>query len=198
VAAFVVSKGMACSVYAAQYLLEALYASGQASHAVKLMTDRGSDRSWAHMIYDVGSTITLEAWDNKYKPNQDWNHAWGAAPGNIIPRCLMGIEPLEPGFARTRIRPQPGPLQQAAMRLPTIRGPIEVAIRQEPGHFRMRLRLPANLVAEVHIPADRPEAVMEGGLPACQAPGVSFLRMDGGHAVLEIGGGPYEFEARSV
>lgn len=84
------------------------------------------------------------------------------------------------------------------MRLPTIRGPIEVAIRQEPGHFRMRLRLPANLVAEVHIPADRPEAVMEGGLPACQAPGVSFLRMDGGHAVLEIGGGPYEFEARSV
>ena len=26
----------------------------------------------------VGSTITLEAWDNKFKPNQDWNHAWGA------------------------------------------------------------------------------------------------------------------------
>jgi len=26
-----------------------------------------------------GSTIAMEAWDMKYKPNSDWNHAWGAA-----------------------------------------------------------------------------------------------------------------------
>ena len=22
------------------------------------------------------------------KPNQDWNHAWGAAPANLLPRFL--------------------------------------------------------------------------------------------------------------
>jgi hypothetical protein len=26
----------------------------------------------------------MEAWDNKYKVNQDWNHIWGTAAGNVI------------------------------------------------------------------------------------------------------------------
>ena len=100
VAEFIAGKGMACSVYAAQYLLEALFDAGAAETGLKRMIDTTTDRAWPHMVYDVGTTITLEAWDNKYKPNQDWNHAWGAAPGNIIPRKLMGIEPLEPGFKK--------------------------------------------------------------------------------------------------
>ena len=197
VVAFLIRKGMACSVYAAQYLLEALYAAGQPDQAMKLMTDRTTDRSWAHMIYNVGTTITLEAWDNRYKPNQDWNHAWGAAPGNIIPRCLMGIEPIEPGFARVRIRPQLGTLRHASIRLPTVRGPIEVAIRRETSSRHMALHVPANMVAEVHIPADSPDAVREGGHPAGRSPNVAFLRMEAGHAVFEVGAGCTVFEARS-
>ena len=98
VADFVKSRGMVCSVYGSQYLLEALYEAGEDDFALQLMTDRSSDRSWPHMIYDVGTTITLEAWDNKYKPNQDWNHAWGAAPANIIPRYLMGVQPTRAGL----------------------------------------------------------------------------------------------------
>ncbi|HSV99199.1 MAG TPA: trehalase family glycosidase [Sedimentisphaerales bacterium] len=81
VADFIKSRGMVCSVYGSQYLLEALYEADEGDFALRLMTDRSSDRSWPHMIYNVGTTITLEAWDNKYKPNQDWNHAWGAVPG---------------------------------------------------------------------------------------------------------------------
>jgi hypothetical protein len=42
----------------------------------------------------------MEAWDDSFKPNQDWNHPWGAAPGNIIVRHLAGIRPLEPGFKK--------------------------------------------------------------------------------------------------
>lgn len=70
---FVVSRGMACSVYGAQYLLEALYEGGRPEVALGLMTSKDL-RSWYNMLR-VGSTITLEAWDNKFKPNQDWNHA---------------------------------------------------------------------------------------------------------------------------
>ncbi len=107
-AAFLKTRGMACSVYGSQYLLDALYAAGEADSAHHLMTDRTTDRSWPHMIYDVGSTIALEAWDNRYKPNQDWNHAWGAAPANLILRGLMGVRPLRPGFAEARIAPNLG------------------------------------------------------------------------------------------
>ena len=154
VAAILKDKGMACSVYAAQYLMEALYEAGEGTYAHQLMTDTESDRSWPHMIYDVGTTIALEAWDNQYKPNQDWNHAWGAAPANIIPRKLMGVEPLELGFRRVRIRPQLGDLSWAEMTLPTVRGSIEIRVeKKSQGETRMDLLLPANMEGEVHLPA---------------------------------------------
>jgi len=84
VAVFMKTRGMACSVYGAQFLMDALFDNGLADHALALMTAEG-DRSWIHMVKRVGTTIALEAWDMKYKPNLDWNHAWGAAPANVRP-----------------------------------------------------------------------------------------------------------------
>jgi hypothetical protein len=131
VAAFIRSRGMACSVYGAQYLLEALYRLGEAEHALALMTAE-HDRGWLHML-EVGSTITLEAWDVRYKPNLDWNHAWGAAPANIIPRLLMGVRPAAPGFRAVLIAPQPASLEWAKARVPAPHGPVEIEIEQQPG-----------------------------------------------------------------
>ena len=79
---FIQTRGMACSVYGSQFLMDALYEANDAEYALHMLT-KTDDRSWYNMIR-VGSTISLEAWDNKYKPNQDWNHAWGAAPANIL------------------------------------------------------------------------------------------------------------------
>ena len=58
-------------------------------------------------MIELGSTMTLEAWDVKYKGNLTWNHAWGAAPANIVPRFLMGVRPLTPGYERILVQPQP-------------------------------------------------------------------------------------------
>ncbi|KAK6362737.1 hypothetical protein TWF730_000193 [Orbilia blumenaviensis] len=124
VADFIQSRGMACSVYGAQYLLEALYKAGRDEYALQLMTSR-TDRSWWHMI-EIGSTMTLEAWDVKYKPNLTWNHAWGTAPANIISRYLLGVRPLEAGFKKILIAPQPGSLEQAYGTVPTVMGPVVV------------------------------------------------------------------------
>lgn len=146
-------KGMACSVYGAQFLLEALYTLGADMSACALLVSR-SERSWAHMIYDVGTTMALEAWDDRLKPNQDWNHAWGAAPANIIPRWLMGIRPEEPGFGRILIEPQPGPLAYAEMKIPTIRGPVHVCYsNQADGNRVTTLTIPANTTARIVLPA---------------------------------------------
>lgn len=147
---FIISCGMACSVYGSQFLLEALYDGDGAQVALDLMTD-DSLRSWYNMIR-CGSTITLEAWDDSFKPNQDWNHLWGAAPGNIIPFKLMGVEPLEPGFSKVRIRPQPGNLEHAEMSLPTIRGTIKMKIENTPQRRSVSLELPANIEAEIVLP----------------------------------------------
>jgi len=151
---FVKSRGMACSVYGSQHLLDAVYAGENAGYGIDLLTAT-HDRGWAHAIYDVGTTISLEAWDNKYKPNQDWNHAWGAAPANIIPMRLMGIEPLEPGFERIRIKPQPANLKWAKIVHPTIKGDVSVSFENKMGElFSMNVEIPANCVADVWIPFD--------------------------------------------
>jgi hypothetical protein len=148
---FMRRKGPCCSVYAVQFLLEALYRAGAADDALALMTAT-SERSWAHWIYDVDSTITLEAWDDRFKPNQDWNHAWGAAPANIIPRFLVGVRPLTPGFERILIEPQPGPLAHVEARIPTIRGPVSVVMTHESGRsIALELGIPANSTACVML-----------------------------------------------
>jgi len=143
------SRDMHCSVYAAQYLLEGLFRNGGAEKALALLT-APTDRSWRHMV-DSGTTITWEAWDQKYKPNQDWNHAWGAAPANLLPRFVLGVEPLKPGWARAVIRPCPGGLTQARGKIPTPRGPILVEWKIAP-LFRARIILPDGVSAKVELP----------------------------------------------
>jgi len=149
---YIKSKGMVCSVYAANYLLEALYDAGEAQYAFDLMTS-DSDRSWLNMIR-TGSTMTTEAWDLKYMPDyMGWSHAWSASPAHIIPRKLMGIEPAEPGFGKIVIKPQPGTLKEAKVKLPTIRGDILVNFIQEYGEwFDLSVSIPVNTTAKVYVP----------------------------------------------
>ncbi len=147
---WVAGRGMACSVYAAQYLLEALFEHGEDRRALALLT-APTDRSWRHML-DSGATITWEAWDLRYKPNMDWNHAWGAAPANLLPRFVLGVRPGAPGWTRVEVRPHPGGLARAAGRTPTPRGPV--AVRWESGErFRLEVVLPPGTPARVHLPA---------------------------------------------
>ena len=141
---------MACSVYGAQYLLEGLYQYGEADYALQLMTSTG-DRSWWNMKR-AGSTLTMEAWDMKYKPNADWNHAWGSAPANIITRHLWGITPTQPGFSGAQIKPQLGYLTYSSIKVPTIRGPIHAEFRQRNRKRQLYLiDLPEKMTAELII-----------------------------------------------
>jgi hypothetical protein len=151
VADYIVGRGMACSVYGAQFLMDGLYRSGRACAALSLLTSR-SDRSWGHMVYDVGTTMALEAWDTRYKPNQDWNHAWGAAPANLIPRWLVGVWPSSPGAETLRIAPQPAGLTFFKAKVPTIRGAVDVSFRQSGTTADMSVTLPGNTSASVVLP----------------------------------------------
>jgi alpha-L-rhamnosidase len=151
VVSYIKSRGMACSVYAAQFLLEGLFLAGEANYAVSLMTSK-AERSWHNMLQQ-GATISWEAWDNRFKPNQDWNHAWGAAPANILPRYVLGVRPLEPGYGRVLIAPQPGPLREFHGSVPTIRGPITVnAVLAEDAGWKIDYEVPVGVAAELVIP----------------------------------------------
>ena len=187
VLAFVTSRGMRCSVYGAQHLLEALYLNGAEQYALELMTST-QDRSWWNMIRS-GSTITMEAWDLKYKKNLDWNHAWGAAPANIIPRFVLGVRPLEPGFRKMVIQPQPGSLAHLSGTVPTIRGPVAISLETSAAGLRaMRVTIPADTTAQIRLKprGNDPARVVVDGMEA-------DARLTNGHLVLDdIKAGPHE------
>jgi len=113
---------------------------------------RDDRRSWANMIRS-GSTISMEAWDSIYKPNLDWSHAWGAVPANIIPRYVLGVRPLLPGFGKILIRPQIGSLDAVQGFVPTVRGSVTVSVRQTPGKsYRLTIELRLNTTARLEVP----------------------------------------------
>ena len=118
------SKGMVCSVYGAHFLLETLGMLRNPEFMLDLMTADHS-RSWLGMMKQ-GATISMEAWNDSVKPNQDWNHAWGASPANIIPRWIVGIRPCKSGFEEFIFDPQPGYLEKFFCRHPSRFGAIEV------------------------------------------------------------------------
>lgn len=187
---FLETRDMACSVYGSQFLMDALYNAGGADYALHMLT-KTDDRSWYNMIR-VGSTISLEAWDNKYKPNQDWNHAWGSAPANIIPRKLMGIEPVSPAFETFRIKPQPSSLENASIKMPTIRGEIEVSFTNKPDNFKLSARIPCNTQADIYLPAKgKVKTVVMNGRE------MQKLKQANGYLVFEnVGSGIYQFEIK--
>lgn len=174
VTAFIKSRGMACSVYGSQFLLEGLFRAGEADYALSLLTAT-HDRSWWNMIKS-GSTMTMEAWDMKYKPNSDWNHAWGAAPANIIPGFMWGIGPALPGYSKAVIRPQLSRLSYSHISVPTVKGNIVAEFRKD-GESRMFIiTIPANMDCDFIIDAAGSPAVTMNGVKTRPKDGILHLR----------------------
>lgn len=183
VAAYLKTRGMAPSVYGAQFLMEAVYNGGDADYALELMTAT-HDRSWYNMI-KIGSTIALEAWDMRYKPNADWNHAWGAAPANIIPRYLWGIQPKTPGYEVVSIRPQMSTLKNSSIKVPTIKGEIKGEYQRVNNRLtKYSFELPANMVGEFRIELTPQDVVSWNGNPVHSAFG--SIRLAPGKNEIEI------------
>ena len=159
---FMKSRGMACSVYGSQYLMDALYEAGEAEYALELMTAT-HDRSWWNMIA-IGSTISLEAWDMKYKPNSDWNHAWGAVPGNIVARRMWGIRPKTPGGDIVTIQPQLADLEFTSIEVPFLKGTVKADFKKVNNRVKTyRFTIPANMAAELVLDAAENDTVIVDG-----------------------------------
>lgn len=158
---FIKTRGMACSVYGAQYLLEGLYKNGETAYAKQLLTDTISNRSWWNMI-KIGSTMTLEAWDSDYKPNLDWNHAWGAAPANIITRYLWGVTPSTPGFEIARIQPRLSDFNFSEIKVPTKLGAIEAKYNRADSKEVFEIYLPTSMKAFFILPEQYKDALLNG------------------------------------
>lgn len=135
---FVKSRGMACSVFTAQFLLETLFQYGEDQAAVALMT-RDGDRSWLDMI-GHGAVATTEAWLADNKLNMSWVHPWGSGPANVIVRHLFGIRPTAPGWTDYVFEPRPGGLTHGKLFFTTPRGRIDAGFELVDGKYHFSFK----------------------------------------------------------
>ncbi|WMD06302.1 alpha-L-rhamnosidase [Streptomyces sp. FXY-T5] len=160
--------------------------------------------SWGYEI-EKGGTTMWERWnsimpDGEFGPvdMNSFNHYAYGAVGDWMFQNIGGLSALEPGYRRSRIAPVPGgELTRGSGSLHTVHGLLSSRWTSRDGVFTLKVTVPVNTVAEVHVPADTRRAVAEGGRPADRAEGVRFLRMEDGAAVFRVGSGTYDFVARA-
>lgn len=185
------NDGIKCSVYAAQFLLTAMYEAGDAQGALDMLNSKGT-RSYYHLIRELGVTIAPEAWDPALKSNMTFSHAWGSAPGNVIVRNLCGIQPLEAGYGTAQIKPAIASLENVSVKVPNIKGYIYMDIDTTKSGYvtDMSVTLPANTTAKVYVPAEN------SGTDLLIVDGVSTTATrEGSYLVVDnVGSGKHTFQ----
>ena len=70
-------------------------------------------------------------------------HPWGASPAIYLVKSVAGLEPLTPGWNRTRFAPVLGDLQELQVTVPTPYGPIRAELEQAKGVVTGLLAVPS-------------------------------------------------------
>ncbi|WP_199808902.1 MULTISPECIES: family 78 glycoside hydrolase catalytic domain [Streptomyces] len=185
-------------------LLPALSKIGRDDLAYRMLLHKDYP-SWGYEVAN-GATTMWERWnsimpDGSFGPvdMNSFNHYAYGAVGDWMFQNIGGLSAIEPGYQRSRIAPVPGgDLTEGSGSLKTVYGLLSSRWGTRDGAVDLKVTVPVNTVAEVHVPAKTRWAVTEGGRPADTAKGVRFLRMQNGAAVFEVGSGTYSFAADTV
>jgi alpha-L-rhamnosidase len=192
VAGYVSSLGMQTPPQTAPEVLRAMAMAGLYDDLVATLVDATID-GWANIL-TRGATFTWEVWNPSDANGDSMSHGWGSPVALEIQRTLLGVQPLEPGFARFEVSPPSGGPQTASGTVPTPRGTIAVAwARPQPAGsgFSLSVTVPSNTVATATVPAAQPSDVTEGGEPLAEVEGIRLLGTSDGSARLEVGAGTY-------
>ena len=107
--------------YFAHFVLEAIFENDLTEEFTLKVIDRWREQ---HRICPKGLAEGFLPPEPTYR--FDHSHAWGGTPLYSLPRSLIGLEILEPGMTKLRIRPRLLGLEFAKVELPTPLGPITI------------------------------------------------------------------------
>ena len=145
------------------YILFALADHGHADTAYRMLLNTKCP-SWLYEV-KVGATTIWERWDaldeNGVCPIGDdgtdmmisYNHYASGAVGDFLYRRVAGIEALEPGYRRFRVKPIPGGAltsARAAIQTPYGRASSEWSLSE--GVFRIEIEVPVSCQCHVELP----------------------------------------------
>jgi len=160
------------------------------------MTTAQETPSWYSMTAGTDHDLMMETWNGG-------RVCMPSLGGNIAGwsfQSLGGIRPdsSAPGFKKIILKPNiVGDLHWVESSFDSVYGRIISNWRRRGDRLVMDVIIPANTEATVYVPAQRIEDVSENGLSVKEAPGVKFLRMENGRAVLSVDSGRYSFMSKN-
>ncbi|MEI6073542.1 MAG: family 78 glycoside hydrolase catalytic domain [Verrucomicrobiae bacterium] len=180
---------MRCGCFGAKVILDVLGDHGRNDLALRLI---GSTRegNWGHWL-TLGATTAVEGFYGLIVNSQ--NHAFLAGGLDAwFYRHLAGIQIMEPGYSKVRIRPWvTAPLSNVKAQVETAKGLVVSEWRRENGRLVMKVNIPANAEAEIHLPTAEASTIEEEGKPLLATS--RAVRVSDGWTVVQVGSGEYEF-----
>jgi hypothetical protein len=187
------------SPYMERYVLDALCEMGLMEEAQARVKKR-----YKGMVEEDYSTL-WEYWD---KGAGTMNHAWSGGPLLTMSQYMAGVSPVEPGYAVYSVKPSPGSLKSSECTVPSIKGPVNVTVRNEEV-FRLDIDSPAGTAVIAGIPRTGSQTavyydgtlIFSGGEAAASLPsGVEFYGFECDRICFKIETGEYRrtlvFEAK--
>jgi alpha-L-rhamnosidase len=165
------------------YVTDALTQTGHLDDAYRLLLEQGCP-SWLYPV-TMGATTIWERWDamlpdGTINPGQmnSFNHYALGAVADWIHRTIGGIAPLEPGYGKVLIAPEPGGgLTWATASLETAHGLVEVRWRETGPDLTVEAVLPAGVTGVIRLPGE-PDQQLTSGRHTITVP--LHSRMDSG------------------
>jgi alpha-L-rhamnosidase len=183
------------------YLCHVLSRFGHTDLAYDLLL-RKKYPSWLYPVTMRATTI-WERWDGQ-KPDgtfqtpgmNSFNHYAYGAIGDWMYRVVAGLDTHEDsvGYKHSIIKPHiGGGLTRVSASLDTYYGKLSSSWKINGDKLVMDVEIPANTTATVFIPADDPEAILEGGRPLAQVKEIQVIGSEDGYLVVKLGSGRYSF-----
>jgi alpha-L-rhamnosidase len=150
------------------YVCDALTQTGHLDDAYRLLLERTCP-SWLYPV-TMGATTIWERWDSMLpdgtiNPGEmtSFNHYALGAVADWMHRTVGGLAPLEPGYAKVLVAPQPGGgISHATTALDTRHGRVEVRWREQDGQLIVDTTLPESVTGVLRLPG-RPDTDLAGG-----------------------------------
>ena len=151
------------------YVTDALTLTGHLDDAYRLLLQQEVP-SWLYSV-TMGATTIWERWDSmlpdgSINPGQmtSFNHYALGAVADWMHRVIGGIAPLEPGYSRVLIAPQPGGgITWAKASLRTRHGLVATSWSLEDAEkMRLEVNVPEGVTAVVRVPGE-PERELTAG-----------------------------------
>jgi hypothetical protein len=178
-----------------RFLLQAL-AQADRSDLVYRLINQEERPGYGYML-KRGATSLTEAWDANLTTSHNHFMLGHITEWFYKDLCGIGSAAASPGFKHIVIRPQPvGDLTWARASYHSARGLIRSHWTRVDDQFTLRITIPANTTAEVHLPATAKASLAERGKLVSGAGDVKLVTRTASRAVLSVGSGDYEFTVR--